>query len=200
MELLMRTRFVLLLLLPVVAGGCLFEPRDAEPPSTVNPIEYLPRTSPENVWENCSLALENDDATGWDNAVHESFLYEPDSQTLSLYPAAFATPWGKAREMSFVNAWFSNRPIIQANLLDERISTPDGSGGRAEWDIIYFLNVKDRQTGSTSLYRARATLVFELKGNYWFLTYWRDESGESDPNNPQVLLPTLGVVRGAFAG
>ncbi len=196
----MRARCLVVLLLPVLACGCLFEPRDAEPPSTQDPIEYLPRTSPRNVWENCRLALENVDVTGWDNAVHETFLYEPDSQTLSQYPGAFATPWGKPREMTFVNAWFSNRPIIQANLLDEEISTPDGSGGRAEWDIIYFLNVTDRQNNSVTRYRARATLVFELKGNYWFLTYWRDESGESDPDNPQVLLPTLGVVRGAFAG
>jgi hypothetical protein len=200
MELLMRTRLLFALLLPILAAGCLFEPRAAEPPSTQDPIEYLPRTSPRNIWENCRLALDNVDATGWDNAVHETFLYEPDSQTLSQYPGVFATPWGKTQEMAFANAWFSNRPIIQANLLDEEISTPDGSGGRAEWDIIYFLNVTDRQTGSLARYRARATLVFELKGNYWFLTYWRDENGESDPGNPQILLPTLGVVRGAFAG
>ncbi len=196
----MRTRLLLALLVPVLVSGCLFEPREAEPPSTQDAIEYVPRTSPRNVWTNCELALTNADGTGWENAVHESFLYVPDSQTLSQYPGVFATPWGKAREMTFVNAWFSNRPIIQANLLDEEISVPDGSGGRAEWDIIYYLNVTDRQTGSLAKYRARATLVFELKGTYWFLTYWRDESGESDPDDPQVLLPTLGVVRGAFAG
>jgi hypothetical protein len=191
---------MLSLLLPVLAAGCLFEPRDAEPPSTQDPIDYLPRTSPRNVWENCRLALEHNDATGWDTAVYEDFLYEPDSQSLSQYPVAFATPWDKTREMGFITSWFSSNPQIQANLLDEEINTPDPSGNRAEWDIIYFLNVTDRQTGSVTRYRASATLVFELKGSYYFLTRWRDESGESDPDNPQVLLPTLGVVRGALSG
>lgn len=185
--------------LSVLLAGCLFDPREAEPPSTENPIEYLPRTSPRNVWTNCRLALQNNDITGWDNAIYETFLYEPDSQALAQYPEAFATPWDKAKEMAFINAWFANSPRIQPNLFDVEIATPDPSGNVALWDIIYYLIVTD-SNGSQTRYRASARLVFELKGSYYYLTRWTDEGGESDPDNPQILLPTLGVVRGALGG
>lgn len=194
----MKRLLLCLCALSVLLAGCLFDPRDADPPSTEDPIEYLPRTSPRNVWTNCRLALENGDVTGWDNAIYESFLYEPDSQALAQYPGVFATPWDKEREMAFISTWFANDPLIQANLFDEEISTPDPSGNIALWDIIYYLVVTEN--GSQTRYRASARLVFELKGSYYYLTRWTDEGGESDPDDPQILLPTLGVVRGALGG
>ena len=42
-------------------------------------------------------------------------------------------------------------PLINvslADLLDVAINTPDGAGGLAEWDVIYYITVTDNQTGS----------------------------------------------------
>jgi len=179
-------------------GGCLFDTRDPEPP-TSGAIDYLPRSNAANVWENCRLALINKDTGGWDTAVFEGFVYEPDSDTEQANPSVDWDSWGKDAEMNFINSWFATDVTISANLRDTDINTPDGSGGVAEWEIIYLLSVVDNQSGSTTRYRGNAVLRFTVEGSYWFLTYWRDQNGEPDPDNPGSTLPTMGALRAAFA-
>lgn len=193
-------RLLICLSLPalIAGGGCLFEPRDPEPP-TSRAIDYLPRSSAANIWENCRLALVNQDAGGWDTAVSANFVYLPDSETQQAYPEVFATAWDKDREMNFISSWFASDVQIQANLRDQDISTPDGAGGLAEWEIIYLLTVTDRQTGSVTRYRATAILQFSLEGSYYYLSSWRDQQGEEDPDTG-AALETMGRLRGAFGG
>lgn len=185
--------------LPVLLllGGCIFGVRDPEPPTT-QAISYLPRSSAANIWENCRLALENKDTGGWDAAVSVDFVYEPDSQTELAYPGVDWSQWGKQQEMDFISSWFASGIEIQANLLDgDDDVTPDGAGGLAEWTITYQLTVTDSQTGSVARYRAKAVLEFTLEGSYYYLSSWRDEQGEEDPETG-ATLETMGMLRGAF--
>jgi len=101
--------------------------------------------------------------------------------------------------MAFINRWFAQDVTIEADLLDEAINTPDGAGGLAEWDVIYLVTQTDNATGSVTSYRGRCQLQFELQGSFWYLSFWRDEQGEEDPDNPGSSLPTLGRVRAVFA-
>lgn len=192
----LRRLALLSLVVPLAAGGCLFEPREPEPPTT-QAIDYLPRSNPDNIWENCRLALINRDTGGWDTAVSESFRYEPDSDTRQAYPDIDWGQWGKDREMSFINSWFSSGVQIQADLRETEINTPGGADGFAEWELIYLLTVTDSQTGTVTRYRASAVLQFTLEGSYYYLSYWRDEQGEEDPDTG-AALETMGRLRGAF--
>jgi len=178
-------------------GGCLFEPRDPEPPTTSS-IEYLPRSSPENVWENCRLALNNKDVGGWDTAIAQDFRYEPDSDTQLAYPGVDWTNWNKQAELDFINSWFGSDVTINASLRDSVINAPDGQGGFAEWEIIYLIEVTDNQTGSTTRYRGSCILNFNLPDSFWYVSYWRDEQGEQAPDGTGTLQ-TMGALRGAFA-
>jgi hypothetical protein len=188
-----------LLLAAVVAtaGGCIFDTREPEPPST-QAINYLPRSSAANVWENCRLALVNKDIGGWDTAVAEDFQYAPDGETQSAYPGVDWQNWDKQAELDFINSWFATDVTIEASLRDSVINAPDGSGGFAEWDLIYLLTVTDNQTGSTTRYRGRCILEFSVPDNFWYVSYWRDEQGEVDPETG-ATLQTMGALRGAFA-
>jgi len=197
----MTRRLVLICLLPALAlvlGGCLFEPREPETPSSGS-IQYLPRASAANVWENCRLALINKDVGGWDTNVSEAFIYIPDSDTRSAFPAVDWDNWGKESEMTFISRWFATDVTIRADLLDVAISTPDGAGGVAEWDLIYLINVTDNADGSVTRYRGRAVIEFNIPATYWYVNFWRDEQGEQDPENPDATLETMGRLRGAFA-
>ena len=180
----------------VLLCGCIFDARDPEPPTT-QAINYLPRSRAANIWENCRLALINRDAGGWDTAVSENFYYVPDSQTEQAYPGIDWSQWGKQQEMAFINSWFASGVTIAANLRDgDDDNTPDGSGGLAEWTITYQLTVTD-QTGSLTRYRAKAVLEFTLEGSYYYLSSWRDEQGEQDPDSG-TTLESMGMLRGAF--
>jgi len=188
-----------LVVLPLVTG-CLFEPRDPEPPQTAA-IDYLPRSSPANVWENCRLALTNKDSGGWDTAVSENFIYVPDGATETGFPGIDWTAWDKTVEMAFIGNWLASGATIASEGLQWQdpasASTPAGSGGFAEWDVTYYLEVTD-SFGSTTRYRGRTILEFQLEGSYWYLSYWRDEQGEQDPDNPESTLATMGALRGTF--
>jgi hypothetical protein len=41
-------------------------------------------------------------------------------------------------------------------------------------------------------------LDFRLEGNFWHLVRWEDVRGGTAPWNTNVILPTLGELRGAF--
>ncbi len=146
-----------LVLLPLLAG-CLFDTREPEPPQTAA-INYLPRSSAGNVWENCRLALVNKDSGGWDTAISEQFVYVPDGDTESSFSAVSWESWGKEQELNFVGNWFVSDVTIEANLLDTEINTPDGSGGIAEWDIIYFVTVIDKQAPASHASRKNEELL-----------------------------------------
>ena len=155
------------------------------------------------MWENCRLALNNSDLGGWDSALRENFHYNPDSEAASAYPGApwdDQTAWDKETELSFISSWFATGVTIQADLLNggDADNTPDGDGQTAEWEITYLLTITNSQDGSTTRYRARATLLFHTDGAFWYLEAWRDDQGENDPDTGDPLQ-SMGFLRGAFA-
>jgi hypothetical protein len=189
---------VLLLVVPLL-GGCLFEPREAEPPASTDPIPYVPQTSARNVWSNVELALNNTDVAGWDQNLSSDFRYVPDSQTESAYPTVDWANWDKSQEIDFVQSWFgSDITIVSDMIRDGSQNTNDPGGQFGTWDLIYLVRVTD-QFGGETRYSGRAEIDFQLEGNFWYITRWEDLNGEEDPDNPGSNLQTLGVVRGAIA-
>lgn len=182
------------------APGCIFDPREPEPPSTGSPVVYLPQTSAANVWANLERSLEAGHAPGWeDNVNPETFVYEPDSEAQSLFPGAF-TGWDRAREVSFINNFYNSGVTIEAQLKDDGFTPPDDAGGESVWEgVIYDIIVTNPADASTTRYRASAIITFSVEGNFWYISRWRDQQGESNPDNPGQLLSSMGVLRGTFA-
>ncbi|MFO7655338.1 MAG: hypothetical protein R6X25_16175 [Candidatus Krumholzibacteriia bacterium] len=186
-----------LLLLAGMLGGCLFEPRSAEPPVSGDVIQYSPQTSARSVWANMELALENTDPGGWDQNVSADFRYLPDPDTEVAHPTVNWENWGKADEMDFIVGWFGSNVEIEADLVDDPIQTADPGGLTGEWELIYLIRVTD-EFGRETRYRGRAFIGFESPGNFWYVSHWRDVQGEEDPVSG-ASLQTLGAIRGAIA-
>ncbi|MGD9547169.1 MAG: hypothetical protein AB7V45_06395 [Candidatus Krumholzibacteriia bacterium] len=182
-------------------SGCLFEPRDPAPPSTSS-IQYLPKTSPANVWANLERSLVNTHAFGWeDNVVPEGgtpFIYIPDSQAADQFPGVF-DGWNRTKEVAFINRLYNSDVTITAKLKEDGFVPPDDSGGEVQWEgVVYDVSVTSKTDGSTTRYRGRAIITFSVEGNFWYITRWEDQFGESNPDNPDQILPTMGVLRGTF--
>jgi len=183
----------------VLLSGCLFSPREPEPPGTGEQIDYLPRSSPANVWTNLGKSLMASHAPGWeDNISQIEFRYIPDDETRDLFPPETFVGWDRAREMTFINNFYNSGVSIVAKMSEDGFVFPPPSGSEMTVeDIIYDLIVTIDVDGSVVRYRGKCDVIFRLEANFWYIYEWRDLQGESDPGTGQ-LLNTMGVLRGTF--
>ena len=193
-----QPRIVVLLLSVLVLAGCIFNPRDPEPPSVGSVVSYNPRNSPRNVWENLQISLQNNDSFGWEENTSADFIYIPDTGAANQFPGVF-TGWNYEREKSFINNFYSTPGVSNlAKMRNDDFNVPEPSGTEVVWEgVIYYVRVTDTNDGSEIRYRASAMITFRLEGNFWYIYRWEDQTGESDPDSGQIL-PTLGVLRGTF--
>ena len=184
----------LAIILLVPAAGCLFQPREAEPPGVVN-VDYLPRQDPLSVLSNLETAFTHLHASGYQDQIADDFTYEPDSDTQASYPNVDWASWNRDMEVAFITNFFNTVSAITANMTAETIQ-PQWSGDEAHLRYVYAMTVSE--AGGETPYRGQVTLDFRLDGTYWKLYRWYDEAGGRDPDT-QAVLPTLGQRRGAFA-
>ncbi len=184
----------------VATAGCIFQPRDPAPPSTVS-VQYLPKTSPSNVWANLEKSLVNTHAFGWEDDITPdgtTFTYIPDTAADEQFPGVFAT-WDRAKEIAFINKLYDSEVTITAQMRNDEFVPPDPTGTEVIWEgVVYDLTVTSKIDGSATRYRGRAIITFRLEGNFWYIAKWEDQFGEGNPDNPEQILPTMGVLRGTF--
>jgi len=195
-------RLLLSAILPtlvVLLSGCLFSPREPEPPGSGEQITYLPRSSPANVWANIETSLEAANAQGWeDNTSQVEFQYVPDDGTRSAFPGIAWDLWRRPEEVNFINNFYNSGVTITAQMRNDEFTVPENSGTEVIWeDVIYDLSVTNNADSSTTRYRASADITFRLEGNFWYIYLWRDLQGESPPEGGGQLS-TMGVLRGTF--
>jgi hypothetical protein len=175
-------------------AGCLFQPREPEPPASGSEVVYLPRGQAVNVLANAELALNARDAAGWDDVISDSFSYGNEVPNEQDFPW---DSWDKSHEMTFINNFFNNVTNVEMNLRETDIFVDDPAGGEAIWEFIYFLRVTD-VNGLQTRYRAKFEVTLRLIGSFWYIDRWVDESSEADPETGDSL-PTMGSLRSAFA-
>lgn len=194
-----RRMLPLLPVLLAVLTGCLFEPRDPEPPDSEVAIDYLPRTSSRNVWGNMETSLRNLHSPGWEDAVLLSdFVYVPDTEAADLFGGVLAD-WDATKELSFIRALYGQTDNIEVIMRNPEFIVPEDQGGGSFWQgVIYDVIVTDLG-GTVNRYRGQADITFVADGNFTYVTRWRDVRGEADPTNPGAPFQTLGVLRGTIA-
>ena len=191
-------RVLLLALVLAAPGGCLFEPRVPEPPTSGESIPYLPRGEAKNVWANLQTALNFSSASVWEENISPDFRYYPDPGVVDQFPGMF-DDWNFEKESAFINSFFDSGVKIVADMRDDDFIVPEASDDEVEWiGVIYFLDVTTTTDGSNTRYRASARITFRLEGNFWYIYEWTDQQGESDPDNETQLLSSMGVLRGSF--
>jgi hypothetical protein len=173
------------------------DPSGVEPPTGGGP-QYEPALGPAEVWSNLAEALEHQDAFGWEDQLGAGFRYVPDSATATEYPAVDWAGWGRAQDVAVIENLAATADSVDADLRDVVYNAADPAGTEAQWDLIYDIRIWHVPGGLTR-YRARALLDFALAETDWELVRWEDLQRESPEDQPQVLLPSFGVVRGALA-
>lgn len=173
------------------------DPSGVEPPTGGGP-DYQPLISPAAVWANLEEALAATDPFGWEEQLSPSFRYVPDSSTATAYPGVAWSTWGRAQDVAVIDNLGAATDSVAADLLDVVFNAADPAGTEAQWDLIYDIRIWNAP-GGLNRYRGRALIDFALEGTVWQVTRWEDLQGESPEDDPSVLMPTFGAVRGALA-
>jgi len=183
----------------VLLSGCIFTPRVPEPPGAGVQIDYLPQSSPANVWANLGKSLEASHAPGWEaNISQDEFSYIPDDAARDQFPPDTFVGWDRDREINFINGFYNSGVSIIALMVEDGFSFPPPSGSEMTVEnIVYYLTVTNDADGSQVRYRGQCDVIFRLEANFWYIYQWRDLQGESDPITGQPLS-TMGVLRGSF--
>jgi len=170
--------------------------RPAEPPEDGG-ATYESQISPAAVWRNIEAALEHADPAGWESQLSESFYYVPDPATASAFPDVAWQVWSREDDVDVIEEMSVVIDSVAADMRDVVFTADDPVGATAQWDLIYDIRLWSSPGGETR-YRGRALIAFALEGAVWQVVGWEDLQRESHPDNPQVLLPTFGEVRGAL--
>jgi hypothetical protein len=191
------TRVTIVTAMMVMAGGCMFTPREPDVPTSGETIPYLSRVNPENVWANLQVSLNYSDSFGWEENLHPLFTYIPDSEAENQFPGAFVD-WNRDKELNFIRNFYDAGVENLSKMRNDEFNKPDPVGNEVRWEgVIYYIKVTDPGDGSETRYRASAIITFRFEDNFWYVYRWEDQGGESDPDSGQIL-PTMGVLRGTF--
>jgi hypothetical protein len=156
--------------------------------------------SPELTWDSMARSLNNQRATGWINALADSFEYVPDPVADAEYPGALSS-WGRADEVAFVQAALSADLEITASFNALDVPCPASSGSVFVWPSVEYSVVVAGAAGANPVtYRGVAELEFELQGSFWYLSRWTDLRGAPAPWNGDIMCPTLGELRAVYRG
>ncbi len=191
------TSWALTLVMLAQLCGCIFSPRDPDPPTSGQSIPYNDRTSPRKVWENLQMSLNASDSFGWEENLHPEFTYIPDSEAANQFPGAF-DDWDLAKELNFINNFYGSQVSNISIMRNPEFVVPEPVGDEVRWEgVIYYVRVSSSGSEGETRYRASAIITFRFEGNFWYVYRWEDQVGESDPDTGQIL-PTMGVLRGNF--
>jgi hypothetical protein len=184
----------IILALLVAGGGCIFEPRDPQPPLGGDEGSWIVPNTPKDVFLNLVTGLSSPGNSNYERSLADGFTFVPRSQDMSQFPPGTFDGWTKEVEMEVITR-------IKGDYQGGReASFGDGNGnfpkedvqvGQAEFEGPYEWTL-DRGDGSEpEVYSGTARFFLEQGTAGWILVKWEDIDVIG-------TYPTSGNLRGTF--
>ena len=194
----MRVRMIstAALILLFAAGGCIFEPREAESPDTGGGGTWITPNQPKDVFLNLMSGLEADANSNYERSLAESFTFIPLPEDVAALGSEAFEGWDKAVEMEMLNRLkgiFLGERAIQfgdENMVFER---EDVEVGFAEFEGEYVMTLDPGEGSEAEIYAGRAIFYLEKGTQGWILTKWEDIDVSGS-------FPSSGYLRGTLRG
>jgi hypothetical protein len=165
-----------LLLLPLLAGCALFEPRGSEPPLDTDPVDWRPPRTPDAVLANLDAVVEALDPALYEELLADSAWALPFQ--FSGDPAASGgdTRWGLEEELQI---WQALTDQHHGAAAEPRLSLTRTdslfAGDSASYTADYLLDLADSRYAGT----LRLTLSRSLRTGDWAIHHWEDWGADS---------------------
>lgn len=184
---------VVLVLVSLVASGCLFEPRTPEEPgeeerSWINP------TNPRAVFSNLKTGLFEQRNSNYERSLAMNFTFVPRPEDeITLGGDAFKD-WTKQVEMEMLTRLKGDYPLERSIEFgqDGNFERESIEVGRAEFEGPYVMIIKISD-GTEETYSGKAVFYIEDTSQGWALVKWEDVDVFGSN-------PTFGYLRGTLRG
>jgi hypothetical protein len=181
----------LLLLATFVLGGCIFEPRTAEPPASgAEKYPWITPNRPTDVFANLASGLASDHDSNYERSLDATFTFVPSPDAEAIYPGQF-DDWTKQVELDMLKSVkldYAGARTVQFGDSAGNFAKKNEQGGIATYEGDYTITLS-LGGDSSAVYAgyAQFTLIYGTQG--WVLQIWEDIRAIG-PN------PTSGILRG----
>ena len=196
----MRVIRALIILLPaLLAAGCIFEPREAEPPGTGDEATWITPNLPKDVFVNLTTGLAADANSNYERSLGQNFTFVPTPEVVSQLGSEVFDGWDKEVEMEFLTRLkgiFLGERAIQfgdENMVFDREDIDVPAPGFAEFEGEYLMTLDPGDGSPVEYYGGRAVFYLEKQTQGWMLIKWEDIDVSGS-------YPTSGHLRGTLRG
>lgn len=177
--------------LVLLGSGCLFDTRDANPPTEEG--TQIIFDDPEDVFTGLRVALEGDAFSNYERATSDAFIFSPlleDSLSPSFPPDIF-DDWTRQVELDVARVIISEADTINVNF---DLSTQINTNTFVRFRVTYSLRFVPRSDEKPTVYEGKADIDVRRLGGVWQMEYWDEVSRVGVNEN------TWGVLRGLYRG
>ena len=190
-----RSAIIAILLAALLAGGgCLFEPRQAQPPLDDTGGDWIVPKTPKDVFHNLATGLAAAGNSNYERSLADEFTFIPRDQDRLQFPDGTFDAWTAAVELDVVTRIkgdYQGERIAQFGDENGQFEKEDVQVGWAEYEGQYSWTL-DRGDGSEpEVYSGIARFFIEEGTSGWVLVKWEDIDVIGS-------YPTSGNLRGTF--
>ena len=165
------------LVLLLLAQGCVFDPRDAEPPDTDEQDTWIIPNTARDVFLNLESGFESPKNSNYDRSLDPEFRFYPRTEDeLTLGSDAFAD-WTKTVELGWLTRVKEEYPAartVQFGDSELRFEYEDTSSNPAVFEGQYMITLDPADGSGVDTVAGIARFVVYQGTQGWVLTEWRD--------------------------
>lgn len=178
----------------LAAGGCLFEPREAEPPLDESEGDWVVPKTPKDVFLNLVTGLASPGNSNYERSLADEFSFTPRDQDRSNFPDGTFDDWVKGVEMDILTRMkgdYQGERTAQYGDENGQFEREDVQVGWAEYEGQYRWTLDPGDGSEPEIYAGTAVFYLEEGTSGWILVRWEDIDVIGS-------YPTSGNLRGTF--
>lgn len=187
---------VAVLVLLMVAGGCVLEPREAEAPDSEDGGTWITPNLPKDVFVNLITGLAAAANSNYERSLDQDFTFIPLPEDVSALGSEVFEGWNKEIEMGMLTRLkgiFLGERTIQFGDENMVFELENVEVGYAEFEGEYVITLEPGDGSPIETYAGRAIFFLEKPTQGWVLTRWEDIDVSGS-------FPSSGYLRGTLRG
>lgn len=162
---------VCVLLLAAVGAGCIFSPREAQPPGANSGSSWIVPDGPTKVFVNMTSGLESLTGTNYEKSLAASFTFIPLPSDAGQFPGVF-DGWNKTKEVEVMNTIIGDAQSLVVEF--SNLVRIEGTTSTAQYEGRYNLSIINKIAPDTLVYKGKAYFDLREGSKGWELTKWED--------------------------